>query len=294
MDLKDYDKLEIPENLNDYINKGIEKGINYETKHKSDKYKILKRVASVLAISTITLTTVSNIPIFANELIKIPIIGELVKVLDFRKSTEFGGIVTDGSTMIVDSLEKNNINIYFSKDREVINDLPAYEISYSEYPYTLFIKFSGVREYYDTKIQEKISNMPYVKDVYKIIMLDDSSYKIAIEFNENIEYKVEEHKNPGILKISMSKTLSNIAKKEAYFIRSDKFDYGEQLAQVEEMLIDYENVNIQKSSTDKYIVQIGPYENINKAKEILEKIENDKYIGTKFFIENRISGEGPK
>ena len=60
------------------------------------------------------------------------------------------------------------------------------------------------------------------------------------------------------------------------------------------MLIDYENVNIQKSSNDKYIVQIGPYENINKAKEILKKIENDKYIGTKFFIENRISGEGPK
>ena len=112
MNLKDYDDIQVPTNLNDYIDKGIQKGMDYKNERKSISFK---KVASIALVSGVTLTAASNIPVFANELVKIPIIGELVKVLDFTESVQFGGVITDGKRIVVDS---------FKKDMEVLKLIP--------------------------------------------------------------------------------------------------------------------------------------------------------------------------
>lgn len=288
MDLKEYDNIKVPERLNEYIDKGIEKGINYKKRNGSNTFI---KVASILLISTVTLLSVSNIPAVAKELIKIPVIGQIVKVLDLTKNNEFGGIITDGNSLIVDSLNENSINIYFSKDGALVENAPHYEIEYREYPYTIVLTFDGVRGLYGTYIEEKVKQLPQVKDVYSIMALDDSRRKIAIEFKENIDFKVTELKEPAMIQIELNDK-KEIEGKTAYFIRTQEFDYGEEIAMVEESLMYYENVQVQKVKNEKYIIQFGPYENKEEAELMIKSIESDENITVKFYLESREIGHG--
>ena len=291
MRIEDYDKVEIPKNLNDYIDKGIEKGIDYNKSHKNIVYK---RSAAIVAASLIALVTASNVPAFANELVKVPIIGEVVKVLDFTNSVSFGGVITDGNNIVIDSFKKDTINIYFTNNGEFVADTPNYEIEYREYPYTLVFTFSGVRRLDDTKIEKQIESIPYIKDIYKIMVLDDSMYKIAVELDKNVSFKVTEHKDPAMIQIKLNSSKKETSKGGAYFIRTEEFEYGEQMAQIEEMLPNETNKEIQKVENGKYIIQYGPYESEEDAKEKLEALNKEIHIDLQLDIEHRNLGEGPQ
>lgn len=179
------------------------------------------------------------------------------------------------------------------KEYKLIDNLPAYNIDYREYPYTLVITFDGVRTLDKVQIEDKIKKWPLVKDVYNLISLDDSEYKIGIEFSENVSFGVSEYKNPGELEISMKeKTLKN--KKEAYFIRSDGLEQGEPLAQLEEQLMMYKNLEVQKTDNGKFAIQFGPYESDKEARKDLLNIEKNNDLNINLFIEKRDIGKGPK
>ncbi len=289
MNLKDYDDIKVPENLNDYIDKGIKKGIEYKSKSRN---KTLMKVAAIPLISVLTLGTSANIPVLAKELVDIPVIGEIVKVLDFTESTQYGGMITDGNRIVIDSLSKNSINIYFTNDGKLIDTSPNYEVEYRKYPYTLVFNFRGVRYLDFTYIEDKVEKLPFVKDVYKIMTLDDSSYRVAIELKDNVDFKVIDHKEPAMLQIKLKSNSNIIENKKVYFIRTQEMDHGEQLGFTEEMLYGTEKLGIQKTNSGKYIVQIGPFNTIDEAKDKLKEL--NKNLGLELFIESRNLGEGPK
>lgn len=290
MNLKDYDNIKIPENLNSYIDKGIEKGIKYKKESQNNGFI---KVASIFLIATTILVSASNIPVVAKELIKIPMIGNLVKVLCMNDSFEDGGMITDGNTMVLDSLEDNTIDIYFTNDEALISNTPNYEIEYREYPYTIVLTFNGVRDIYDINIQDKVRKLPGVKDVYNIVTLDDSSRKIAIELNESIDFKITEYEEPAMMKIKFN-GIKSTENKSSYFIRTNEFNYGEQLAQIEETLFSYDGVEVQKVSDGMFIIQFGPFENKEDAEVQLEKLKADINVDIDFYIESRNIGDGPE
>lgn len=290
MNLKDYDNIKIPTELNDYIDKGIEKGIKY--KQKSHKRNFIK-VASLFLIGSTVLVSASNIPVVAKELIKIPVLGNVVKILSINDSSIFGGLITDGNTVVIDSLEDNSVNIYFTKDDALVEGVPHYEIEYSEYPYTIVFTFDGVRGIYDTNIQEKVENLSWIKDVYNIMTLDDSRRKIAIELNENIDFKITEYEEPGMIQISYD-GLKQIENKSSYFVRTNEFNYGEELAQIEESLSEYEGSEVQKVNDGTYIIQYGPFYTKEEAEAKLKKLNEDTELNIDFYLESRNIGEGPK
>uniref|UniRef100_UPI0005AAC085 SPOR domain-containing protein n=1 Tax=Faecalimicrobium dakarense TaxID=1301100 RepID=UPI0005AAC085 len=213
---------------------------------------------------------------------------------DFTNSVEFGGVITDGNSMVVDSLKKDTINIYFSKDGKFTEDLPNYEIKYRKYPYSMILTFNGVRGMYDTYIEKKVERLPFVKDVYDIMTLDDSQRKFAIEFKENIDFKITEHKNPGMIQVKIKGNKNIEENKVAYFIRTKEFEYGEEIARIEESLLNYSDVDVQKVSNGEYIIQFGPYENKEEANKIIEEVKKDKSIDVDFYLESRNLGQGPK
>lgn len=290
MNLKDYDDIKIPDNLNEYIDKGIEKGKKYENSTFNKKTSTF--IPAAIA-SSIILVTASNIPVSANELIKIPIIGELIKVLDFTGSTAFGGVITDGNNIIFDSFEKDSIDIYFTKNGQFVDNVPNYEIEYREYPYTVVLTFNGVRYFENTHIESKLENSPFVKRVYNIMSLDDSSKKFAIEFNDNVSFKISELKNPAMISIKISEKNEEISNKIGIFIVSKEYEYGEELAIAEESLFGYEGVEVQKSYNDKYVIQFGPFDNIEDANNTLSNLKNSENVDFDFNIEERNLGQGP-
>lgn len=290
MNLKDYDDIKIPKELNDYIDKGIEKGIKY--KQKTHKRNFTK-AASILLIGSTILISISNIPVVARELIKIPVLGSVVKILSINDSSIFGGLITDGNTVVIDSLEENSVNIYFTKDDALVENVPHYEIEYREYPYTIVLTFDGIRGIYDTNIQEKVENLSWIKDVYNIMTLDDSRRKIAIELNKNIDFKITEYEEPGMIQISYNE-LKQIENKSSYFVRTNEFNYGEELAQIEESLFKYEGTEIQKVNDGMYIIQYGPFDTKEEAEDKFKELDEDTDLNIDFYLESRNIGEGPK
>lgn len=208
-------------------------------------------------------------------------------------SFKSGGMITDGNTMVVDSLNNETIDIYFTKNDTLVENTPHYEIEYRKYPYTIVLTFDGVRGIYDTNIQEKVINLPWVKDVYNIMTLDDSRRKLAIELNEDVDFKISEYEDPGMIQISYS-GLKEIENKKGYFIRTNEFNYGEQLAQIEESLYSYNGVEVQKLSNGMFILQFGPFETKEEAELQLEKLSENTDLNVDFYLEARNIGEGPE
>lgn len=289
MNLKDYDDIKVPDNLYEYIDKGIEKGMKYEKRSLKSKIKLLP----VALVGAALITTVSNIPSFASELVKIPVVGEIVKILNFAGTTEYGGMITDGNQMVIDSLAKDSINIYFTKDNQLVEDSPSYEIEYRKYPNTMVFTFNGVRGIEGTNVLDKVKDMPYVKDVYNLMILDDSAKKIAIEFEKNVSVEVAELKNPAMIEVKLDDKKEDVTNEVGYFINSKEYSYGEELAMSEEGLMHSDGVGVQKSKNDMYIIQFGPFESEDMAKDKLKTLLENSGEGYEFYIEKRELGQGP-
>lgn len=294
MDLKKYDDIKIPDNLNQYIDKGLEKGRTYLNENKSNYKPWGKAVAGALIATAIGMTTVSNIPVIAQELVDIPIVGKLVKVLDFTNSTDKGGEITDGAEIIVDTAKENTIDIYFEAKDKNISSVPNYKVEYRRYPYGLVFQFNGVREF-DFKGTEKLLNtLPFVSDFYRIITLDDSSYRFAVEFSQDVEVKVSEYKDPGMIQITVKEKEVSKEKPTGYFVRSKAMEQGEGFAHFEESFFIVEGKSVQKTKDKKYIVQFGPYVSEEEAKDKIKEIEDKEIDTSNLYIEKRLEGERPE
>lgn len=291
MNFREYDDINIPHNLNDYIDKGIEKG---KKNKKTSNKKSIEKLTLAALISIFILAITSNIPSFANGLIKVPILGQIVKVLDIRGNSGFGGVITDGNNIIFDSLEKDCINIYFTKDGSLVDYTPNYDIEYREYPYTIVFTFDGVRNFENTNIEEKLMKLSYVKDVYNIMVLDDSSKKIAVELDKDVFFNITELNNPGMLQVKFRENSEKVIDKIGYYVVSEEFEYGEELARAEENLFYYSGLEVQKKSNEKYIIQFGPFDTQENASEFFNNLKNNESVNIDFSIEDRNLGEGPK
>lgn len=292
MNLKDYDDIKVPNNLHEYIEKGIEKGMNNEKKSLISRIKPLP----VALVGALVITTVSNIPSFAGELINIPIIGEVVKVLDFTGSTdntEYGGMITDGNQMIIDSLSDKSINIYFTKDGELVENSPNYEIEYRKYPNTMVFTFNGVRGVEGSNIVDKVKEMPYVVDVYNLMILDDSARKIAIEFDKNVSAEVIELKNPAMIEIKLDNKKEATTNEVGYYVTSKEYAYGEELAMAQEALMNVSKAEVQKNINDMFVIQFGPFSSEELAKDKLNDLLNNGSEGYEFYVEKRELGQRP-
>ena len=291
MNFREYDDINIPHNLNDYMDKGIEKG---KKNKKTSNKKSIEKLTLAALISIFILATTSNIPSFANGLIKVPILGQIVKVLDIRGNSGFGGVITDGNNIIFDSLEKDCINIYFTKDGSLVDYTPNYDIEYREYPYTIVFTFDGVRNFENTNIEEKLMKLSYVKDVYNIMVLDDSSKKIAVELDKDVFFNITELNNPGMLQVKFRENSEKVIDKIGYYVVSEEFEYGEELARAEENLFYYSGLEVQKKSNEKYIIQFGPFDTQENASGFFNNLKNNESVNIDFSIEDRNLGEGPK
>lgn len=291
MNFSEYDDINIPDNLNEYIDKGIKKG---QKNKKSQKKKIIEKFTLAALISIFILTTMSNIPSFANELIRVPIIGQIVKVLEIRGNSSFGGVITDGNNIIFDSLENDCINIYFTKNGDYVDYTPSYDIEYRKYPYTIVFTFNGVRGFENTNIEDRLMKLPFINDVYSIMVLDDSSRKIAVEFDKDVYFDITELKKPGMIQLKLRENKEDVINKIGYYVVSEDFEYGEELAIAEENLFYYSGLEVQKKSNGKFIIQFGPFDMEEDAKSFLNNLQSNESLNVDFSTEYRNLGEGPK
>jgi hypothetical protein len=301
MELKEYDTLTIPKELDDFIDRGIAKGVAHTKamplQKRRNPYRTWGQAAAAVIIGGgLFLTVAANVPVMAKGLENIPVIGQLVKVLDFTHQQEqSGGQVTDGTQITVGSDKENTIDIHFKMNQELVSDVPAYVTKYEKYPYRLTFEFNGVREFDAQAAAEEFRQMPFVKDVYSIITMDDSAYRFAVEFTQDIDVSVSEYKEPGMIQVT-SKAKDNKeagTPESAYFIQSGSYEMGEQLAILEEYLLSYDAVSFQKDQQGTYILQMGPFSTEAEAAKQLKKIQAEVPDAESFYVAERAEGQRP-
>lgn len=289
---KEYDDIKIPAELNSAVKKGIERGKKHMSRNRTTN-KFVKTLAGIAAAFLVLMTAVNVSPVLAGAMEEIPILGSLVKVLQFDNGEAGGGKITDASDISdMDTFENQgyeSIVINFSQGDANQENMGAYKITYNENPYTMTFEIGGARRFSAEEDFEKILQNKNVKDIYKIITLDDSLIRFVIVFNNPVEYKVEEMKDPASLVVSVREDSEYVPGK-TYSLRTESYPYGETIGIIEEKLMSYNLDRVLKDENGLFFVEIGCFDTQQAANQKLAEINTD----VKLFVEERMGADLPK
>lgn len=274
MDLKDLNDIKVPDNIDLFIKRGVDKAMN-EKSAKKNFFKRNKEFSMVIALA-IAVVVVSNVDIVAQELVKIPVVGKVIKVLNF--TTDFDAISESGGkpapNMNVESDNTNNevfLSFVDSQTGKPANELPPYEFKYMAYPYSLVLTFNDVRNINPQEILKNLENLPYVKRTYRLLHLSDSGFSVCVEFDRNVEVNMNEVQNPAMLKISAVEG-KKAEHQELYFITNESRE-GEDAFQINDVFFGEKENRCIKDDNGFY-VQFGPYKTEEEATQKLQEINS--------------------
>jgi len=282
---KIYDEIEIPNELDKVIDEAFRKGRNeimysQNVKNKKRNNGLKKAMVGIAAGFIIFTTGVNTVPSFADSMGNIPILGNLVQILQINKGIGQGGQITDGADVKFITLKEikngEQIIIDFSAGEEKMENAPHFEVSYNENPYTMTFTISGARSLTAEKDFKEIVNSKYVEDVYKLITLDDSAVRFNIVFNQPVDFTVEEYEAPGQIVINLSEdgTKGNVS--PIYSVRTNSYSFGEEFGQLEEMFYGFEDVRVLKDKEGSFLIEIGQFSSKEEAevelKEVIDKV----------------------
>ncbi|MPN04879.1 hypothetical protein SDC9_152127 [bioreactor metagenome] len=140
---------------------------------------------------------------------------------------------------------------------------------------------------------EELKKNPFIKDVYKIITLDDSTVRFAVVFNFPVQYEIKEYKDPAKIEISLKK-LKYDRSKVVYSVRSASYEMGEGLGIVEEVFFKAEDKRILKDESGKFAVELKYYDSKEEAEKALNDFKDEFGDIVKLFIEERKEGKAVK
>ncbi|OWZ84436.1 DUF4179 domain-containing protein [Natranaerobius trueperi] len=290
-----YNSIDIPEEIDDYLMKGVEKGMH----EKARKNHKIKKIGISVAASVMLLFTVSinTMPTFANAMHDIPVAGQLVRVLHFSEEPQEGGKITDGSDVefisLVEKDDKEHIVINFSQDLKEEEFASHYEIDHSEYPHTLDFKISGVREFSAEDEFEKMKDGNMIKDIYRQMTLDDSMVRFSITMDKPFSYQVTEYKEPGQLVVTLEEKQES--KEDAiYSIRSESYPHGEKIGIVEEQIFSLDNRRMLKDEDGEFLIEVDQFNSKEKAEEKKNSLTEEYPVVSDFVIEKRGTSDIPK
>ncbi|AFS77615.1 hypothetical protein Curi_c05400 [Gottschalkia acidurici 9a] len=294
-----YSDIKIPDNLDETINRAISKGENDMKKNTRNKKRIVNGLVSVAASIGIFTLGINVSPSFAHSLEDIPVLGTLVNILQFNNGKSQGGKVTDGIDVNFISLDQENksdiITINFSGfDKESEQIAPHFNVDYKKAPYTMEFSISGARGFSAKEYFEELKKSKYIKDVYELITLDDSQQRFNIVFNQPVNFKVEEYKNPAYVQIKISENTEKVIEQKLYSIRTSSYEQGEEFASLEEVLFEIENLRVLKDNKGTYLYELGQYSSDEEAKTKLKDYQNILKDNGKLYIEERNLNQIPK
>lgn len=289
----EHQEIKIPTELSPWVQSAIQMGLaekakeNRETGHKNNENRWKTPLLAAAAVLILFTASVNLSPNFANQLSKIPVLGELVKILTFTDGLATGGQITDGTDVssidhaVAGGIEQFTLN--FEQGSEAQIKAGAYEVKYQENPYTMSFKISGARMLSALEDFEKIKLSPLVKDIYPMVTLDDSMIRFMIVFNGPVVYEVKEMENPSSLVLELAGIKAEPIGKR-FVLQSERMPRGESLAITEEMLMaEFPELRILKDSTDEnlFYIEAGQYESKEKAAQMLKQAEP---LGVKLLV----------
>jgi len=290
---KEYDEIEIPAELKSAVENGIKRGEKHMNSNKTTNI-FVKTFAGVAAAFIVLMMTVNVSPVLAAAMEEVPLLGSLVKVLQFDHGQAGGGEITDSTDISdLDTFEKEgyeNIVINFTQGDVGQENMGAYKITYSENPYTMTFEIGGARRFSAKDDFEKILQHENVDDIYQIITLDDSLIRFVIVFNNPVEYKVQEMEDPASLVVSVRED-TEYTENKTYSLRTESYPYGETIGMIEENLMIHNVDRVLKDEDGLFFVEIESFDTKEQAEERLAQISKTSDI--QLLVEERIGASTP-
>lgn len=294
-----YQQIDIPPRLDGVIGEAIKRG-KREMKKKSLRRKFVKGISTMVAAAFfLFFIGVNTIPAFADSVSAVPLVGNLVKVLQFEKGLGSGGEITDGTKVQIGELEKQgkreSMTINFMLEGNPALIANYFEVSYSEYPYSMLFSIPGAREFSYGDVFQGLSDSELVQDVYRLITLDDSMQRFVVVFKQAVEFEVLEMADPARIVVNLKEKTPAAAAVPVWSMRSASYPFGEEVGVAEEMLrweADSRAVRMLKDSTGTYFVEEGYYQTEQEALQRMEELAG-QLPEIKFYLEKRGAGDIP-
>lgn len=278
IDRKDYENIEIPAEVSGILEKAV-----------SRKRRARVRMSAGIAMAFAVLLVSSNTPAVYAALSSVPVIGNAVKIFHIGS----GGLILDGLKMDV-SAKDQHLKLTFSQNAEAggqAEAAPSYKIEEFAAPDRIIITVNGIRSFDVETFMQEAAKCSYIKTAYREMLLDDSSVRVALELQPDIDFEVTEYKEPASLELRLF--ASQKKEREVWFIRSRKMEMSEELALMPELLPDSGGV-IAGTQDGSYIFCIGEFETQDEAVQALEAMDESIRSGYSFWVDHCLSSERPK
>ena len=263
-----YAQIEIPAQLGEVLEEAQRKAA--ARNRRTARWRWLGSSAAALIACLLVL----NIPGVASALSQVPVVGSIVKVLQFGA----GGERTDGAAVSTVTSE-NTIRIVFGQEGETAASAPSYTVDQREAPKRLIFTFNGVRSFDYDALEQDMMASPLVSDVYRNMILDDSAMRFVVELKEGTRHTLTEYSNPGTLELKLTTEGKTAPPEEVYYVRSEGMPQGESLAILEEIYID-DDVTFLKTSSGDFAAVIGGFATREEAEQKLAEIAaRENYAG---------------
>ncbi|WP_340022499.1 DUF4179 domain-containing protein [Paenibacillus sp. FSL K6-1096] len=278
-----YAQIEIPAQLGEVLEEAQRKAAARRSKR-----TVRWRWLGSTAAAVIACLLVLNIPGVASALSKLPVVGSIVKVLQFGT----GGGLTDGAAVSTVTTE-DTITMVFGQDGGSAASVPAYTVDQREAPDRLIFTFNGVRSFDYDALEQDLLASPLVSDVYRNIILDDSAMRFVVELKEGTRHTLTEYSNPGTLELKLTAEDKAAPPKEVYYVRSEGMPQGESLAILEEIYLD-DDVTFLKTTSGDFAAVIGAFPTREAAEQKLAEIAARENYAGDLYVDNWMSNGHPQ
>lgn len=277
-----FDNIEIPAGLSGIIQDARRRA------HAKKRGRNVRRGSIVAAAACAAVLITANYPGAASAMSDVPVLGQIVKLLQIGG----GGERTDGVSVTTQA-HADTLDIHFDADGEQTSAAPAYTVQRQNGPDRLIFTFNGVRNLNHAQLEADIRRLAYVKDVYRDIILDDSAIRFVVELKDRTDYTVTEFKQPGMIRLSLFPAEKMPVSNRLYFIRSQEMKQGESLAILEEQY-SAEGSGVVKTRSGSFAMVIGSFATQAEAEAFLEKLKARDDYTEPLTVDGWMSNERPQ
>lgn len=275
---KDLLHIEIPDELDQAIRVGVQKG-----KKMMNRRKYIQRTAAGAAAAfAVFVGSINASPALAANLEDVAVLGTLVRAFQWNAPEAAGGQDSVSGKATVDfrkAAGAEQLTLSFSSA-----DAAAYRATLAHFPETVTLALPSTQEVQVLDaVNQAREDSALIKAVYTLGRADGASY-LQIEFDDTADVSVEEYREPGRIVVNLKP--GAFEGREVYSVRTLSMDEDA----LKQALAAFPEARVLRDETVGYLLEIGQYDSADAAEAARQAAKDPSGL---LFVEKRFGNNVP-